>query len=61
MRLEKKCVHLRDHISLPNIISVMKYRKFRWAGNIARVGEQKHVTGCKMEHWKERDHLEDLG
>ena len=33
---------LRDLYSLPNIVPVVKSRRMRWAGHVARMGE-----GCK--------------
>jgi hypothetical protein len=32
---------LNDLYSLPNIIRVMKWRKMRWAGHVARMGEKR--------------------
>jgi len=34
---------LRDLYSLPNIVRVIKSRKMRWAGNVARMGEGRGV------------------
>jgi hypothetical protein len=31
---------LRDLFSLPSIIRMIKSRRMRWAGNIARIGEK---------------------
>ena len=48
--------------SSPNIIRVIKSRRLRAAGNVARVGER---TSCVYGFWwgnlKERNHLEDPG
>ena len=34
---------LRDLYSLPNIVRVVKLRRMRWAGHVARMGEGKGV------------------
>ena len=34
---------LRDLNSLPNIVQVVKSRRMRWAGHVARVGEERGV------------------
>ena len=34
---------LRDLYSLPNIVQVVKSRRMRWAGHVARVGEKRVV------------------
>jgi len=34
---------LRDLYSLPNIVRVVKSRRMRWAGNVARMGEGRCV------------------
>ena len=34
---------LRDFYSLPNIVRVVKSRKMRWAGHVARMGERRGV------------------
>ena len=35
---------LNDLYSLPNIVRVVKSRRMRWAGHVARIGEDKGVT-----------------
>ena len=48
---------LCDLYSLPNIVRVVKSRRMRWAGHVARMGE-----GCTEFWWgnvRERDHLGD--
>jgi len=45
---------LSDLYSFPNILRVVKSRRMRWAGHVARVGE-----GCTVFWWgnlRERDH-----
>jgi hypothetical protein len=34
---------LNDLHSLPNIVRVVKYRRMRWAGHVARMGEDRGV------------------
>jgi len=34
---------LRDLYSLPNIVRVVKSRRMRWAGHVARMGEERDV------------------
>ena len=34
---------LRDFYSLPNIVRVVKSRRMRWAGHVARIGEGRGV------------------
>ena len=34
---------LRDFYSLPNIVRVVKLRRMRWAGHVARMGEERGV------------------
>jgi hypothetical protein len=36
---------LRDLYSLPNIVRVVKSRRIRWAGHVARMGEGRGVYG----------------
>jgi hypothetical protein len=47
--------------SSPNIISQIKSRRMRWAGHVARMGEERNVYRVLMGSQKERDHLEDQG
>ena len=47
--------------SSPNIVPVIKLRRIRWAGHVARMGEER---GCIVSCWgnqKEIDHWGDLG
>jgi hypothetical protein len=52
---------LNDLYSPPNIIRVIKSRRMRWPGHVARMGESK----CAYRVWwgklRERGHLEDPG
>ena len=52
---------LNDLYSSPNIVRVIKSRRMRWAGHVARMGE---VRGCVGSWWgnrREGDHWGDLG
>ena len=49
---------LNDLYSLPNIVRVIKSRRMRWAGHVARMGEERGVyrvlvgeTEGKETHW----------
>jgi hypothetical protein len=35
--------------SSPNIVSVIKSRRMRWAGHVTRVGERRGLRGCCWE------------
>jgi hypothetical protein len=48
---------LHNLYSSPNIIRMIKSRRKRWAGHVARMGETRNA--CWWESQKERDHLED--
>jgi hypothetical protein len=50
---------LQSLYSLPNIVRVVKSRRMRWAGHVARMGR----GDVFMEFWgpKGRDHWEDQG
>ena len=52
---------LSDLYSSPNIVRVIKSRRMRWAGHVARMCEE---TGCIVSWWgnrREGDHWGDLG
>jgi hypothetical protein len=51
---------LHNLYSSPDIIRQVKSRRMRWAGHVARMGEERKVyTRFWWESQKERDHLED--
>jgi len=45
---------LNDLYSSPNIVRVIKSRRMRWAGHVARMGQERGVcrvlVGMKMKH-----------
>ena len=50
---------LSDLYSLPNIVRVVKSRRMRWAGHVARMGEGAVCTGCWWGNLRERHHWGD--
>jgi hypothetical protein len=51
---------LRNLYASPNIIRVIKLRRIRWTGHVARKGEIKMHTVFWLVSLKERDNSEDL-
>ena len=52
---------LNDLYCSPNIVRVIKSRRMRWAGHVARIGEER---GCIRSWWgnrRERAYWGDLG
>jgi len=48
--------------SSPNIVRVIKSRRMRWAGHVARMGEEGWgCIGSWWGNWKEGGHWGDLG
>jgi hypothetical protein len=45
---------LRDLYSLPSIIRIIKSRRMKWAGNVARMGRRGTHIGYWWERQKER-------
>jgi hypothetical protein len=54
-------MRLHNLYSSPNIIRQIKSRRMRWAGHVARTGEDRKMYRVSVEILKERDHLEDRG
>jgi hypothetical protein len=52
---------LNDRYSLPNLVRVIKSRRMRWAGHVARMGEGRGITGFWLGNLRERDRWEDPG
>jgi hypothetical protein len=52
---------LHNLYSSPDIIRQVKSRRMRWAGHVARMGEERKCTTFWWEIPKEREHLEDQG
>jgi hypothetical protein len=50
---------LHDLYFSPNIIRIMKARRMRWAGHVARMGRRRTRIGCWWESQREGGHLED--
>jgi hypothetical protein len=50
---------LNDQYFLPNILRVVKSTRMRWAGHVARMGEEKGCTGCWWGNLRERGHWGD--
>jgi len=51
-----------DRYSSPNIILLIKSRRMKWAGHVARMGERGSVyTGFWWGILREKIHLEDRG
>jgi hypothetical protein len=50
---------LSDLYSLPNIVRVVKSRRMRWAGHVARMGEGRGVHRLWWGNLRERDHWGD--
>jgi hypothetical protein len=47
---------LHDLYPSPSIIIIMKSRRMRWAGHVARMGKRGTPTGCWWERQKEGGH-----
>ena len=51
---------LNDLYSSPNIVQLIKSRRMRWAGHVARMGEERVVIGSWWGNRREGDHWGDL-
>jgi hypothetical protein len=52
---------LHDLYSSRSIARVIKSRRMRWAGHVARMGERRGVYKRLIGYLRERDHLGDPG
>jgi hypothetical protein len=52
---------LHNLYSSPNIIIHIKSRRIRWAGHVARMGEERNVYKVLMGRPEGKSHLEDQG
>jgi hypothetical protein len=52
---------LHNLYSSPNIVRVIKSRRMRWAGHVARMGEGEMFTGFWLGGLKGREHWEGVG
>jgi hypothetical protein len=52
---------LHSLYSSPNIVRVIKSKRMRWAGHVARMGRGEVFTGYRVGGPKRRDQWEDVG
>jgi len=52
---------LNDLYSSPNTVRVIKSRRMRWAGHVARMGEERGCIGFWCGNQREGDQWGDLG
>jgi len=61
---ERRKLHSEELNNLycsPHIIGVIKSRRMRWSGHVARMGERRGVYRVLVGEPEERDHFEDKG
>jgi hypothetical protein len=52
---------ISDMYCSPNIVRVIKSRRMRWAGHVARIGERRGVYRVLAGKLEGKDHLEEIG
>ena len=52
---------LNDLHFSPHIVRMIKSRRMRWTGHVARMGREEACKRFSWENLKERDHMEVLG
>ena len=52
---------LNDLYCSPDIVRVIKWRRMRWVGNVARMCEERGCMGSWWGNRREGDHWGDLG
>jgi len=55
------CEEFNDLHSSPNIFRMIKSRKMRWVGHVARMGERKGIYRVLVEKPEGKNHLGDPG
>jgi hypothetical protein len=50
---------LHNLYSSPGLIIIIKSRRMKWVGHVARMGENRNACGYWWESQRERDHYED--
>ena len=58
---QRRKLHHEELYCSPNIVQVIKLRRMRWAGLVARMGERRGVYRVLVGKPRERDHLGDPG
>jgi hypothetical protein len=61
---ERRRLHNEELYALyssPNITLVIKSRRMRWAGHVARMGDRRDANRVLVGRPEEGDHLEDPG
>jgi hypothetical protein len=61
---ERRKLHneeINDLYCSPNIVWVIKSRRIRWVGHVARMRDRRGVCGGLWGNLMETDHLGDLG
>ena len=54
-------MELNDLYCTPNIVRVIKSRRMKWAGHVARMGEERGAYRVLVEKQEGKNHWGDLG